>query len=99
VPIYEYQPTGEACCDHCREGFEILQGFDDAHLTACPECGNPVQRIVSAPNVIGRPLDPLSPSNLAAKGFTQYKKDKDGLYRKTAGAGPETIKKPKPPEE
>lgn len=94
MPIYEYEPTTEAACAACRDGFELIQGFDDAPLTACLVCGNPVQRIVSAPNVIGRPLDPLAPSNLAEKGFTQYKKDKDGQYRKTAGTGPDTIKKP-----
>jgi len=94
LPIYEYASTGDGC-DHCRGGFELIQGFDDERLTACPVCGCPVERIVSAPNVIGRPLDPLAPSNLAAKGFTQYKKDSDGLYRRTAGTGPDTIKKPK----
>ena len=95
MPIYEYQATTDATCDHCRGGFEAIQGFDDEHLTACPECGSPVERIISAPNVIGRPLDPLSASNLAEKGFTRYEKDKEGLYRKTAGSGPDTIKKPK----
>lgn len=94
MPIYEYQTTGEGC-PHCEGVFELIQGFDAPHLSTCPECGQPVERIVSAPNVIGRPLDPLSPSNLAEKGFTQYKKDSDGQYRKTAGSGPETIKKPK----
>lgn len=93
MPIYEYEPTGQAC-DYCRGGFEVIQGFDEDHLTACPECGQPVTRIISAPNVIGRPLDPLAPANLAAKGFTQYEKDSDGKYRRTAGSGPDTIKKP-----
>lgn len=94
MPIHEYQTTGEGCL-HCQDGFELIQAFDEPHLSACPKCGQPVERLVSAPNVIGRPLDPLNPSNLAAKGFTQYKKDSDGQYRKTAGSGPDTIKKPK----
>ena len=95
MPIYEYEATTEANCAACRDGFEIIQGFDDEPLTACLVCRNPVARIISAPSATTRPLDPLSDSNLAEKGFTRYEKEEDGLYRKTAGSGPETIKKPK----
>ena len=35
--------------------------------------------------------DPLRPSNLDSKGFTQYKRMGKGYYEKTAGVGPNAI--------
>lgn len=42
MPLYEY---------HCKEcgRFETLQKFSDGPLSACPTCGAPVERLVSAP--------------------------------------------------
>lgn len=92
MPIHEYEPVG-ASCDHCRGGFEVVQAFSDPPLVACPECGNPCRKVLSAAFVNKRPLNLLSPKNLADKGFTQYRKDKQGVYRKTAGRGPDVIRK------
>ena len=92
MPLYEYE-TLERGCAHCRGGFELLQSFDDAPLERCPECGARCRRLISAPNVSTRPRDVLSEQNLSAKGFSQYRKDKPGVYRKTAGRGPDTIKR------
>jgi len=42
VPLYEYE------CGQCGR-FEIIQKFSDAPLGGCPTCGNPVQKLLSAP--------------------------------------------------
>ena len=92
MPIYEYEPLHvNKGCDHCQDGFEAVQSMNDTALTNCPHCGVAVKRIVSAPNINKRGSDPLSPSNLAAKGFTQYRKQKKGVYKKTAGRGPDKL--------
>jgi putative FmdB family regulatory protein len=46
VPIYEYQ------CKKCKHRFEKLhQKFSDARVKKCPECGGPVEQLLSAPAV------------------------------------------------
>ena len=42
MPLYEYR------CGKCGKVFEVLQKFSDAPLTAHPECGGKVERLVSA---------------------------------------------------
>jgi putative FmdB family regulatory protein len=95
MPIYEYQAVKPGKCTHCREPFELYQGFSEAALTQCPTCGKPVQRIFSTPAIhgAGRSADVLSNKNLAAKGFTKYVKAGDGHYEKAAGSGPDVIKR------
>jgi putative FmdB family regulatory protein len=92
MPVYEYEAV-DAGCAACRDGFEVLRAMNDPPVEVCPICGGPVRRRLSAAFVLGRPLDPMAPSNLAAKGFSRYEKDKQGLYRKTSGPGPDQIKK------
>jgi putative FmdB family regulatory protein len=41
MPLYEYQ------CDNCKKVLEIIQKFSDSVLTECPECGKPVQKLIS----------------------------------------------------
>ena len=91
MPTYEYQPSGPINCDYCQTGFEARQKISDARLTACPECGAPVIRRVSAVS-IGKSTPSLNESNLEKHGFTQYRKAGKGVYEKTAGKGPDTIK-------
>jgi putative FmdB family regulatory protein len=43
LPLYEYQ------CPACGR-FELIQKFSDAPLTACPTCGQEVQKLLSAPS-------------------------------------------------
>ena len=88
MPIYEYQATEDSCV-HCHEPFEVFQKMSDDPLSVCPECGEAVQRILSAFAVSGG--DPLSQSRLEAAGFTQYKRNGKGNYEKTAGKGPAAI--------
>jgi len=44
LPLYEYQ------CRRCGR-FEIIQKFSDSPLTACPTCGQEVQKLLSAPAI------------------------------------------------
>jgi len=55
---------------------------DDA-LKKCPECGQPIERIISrcAINTRGE-KSMLSDRNLKEKGFTKLVKDDSGGYRK-----------------
>ena len=42
MPLYEYEcPTGGL--------FEAIRKFSDPPLEACPTCGKPVQKVLSAP--------------------------------------------------
>ena len=43
MPIYEYE------CTECAHRTEVLQRMADAPLSACPECGGAVKRLISAP--------------------------------------------------
>ncbi len=90
MPIYEYQPAGEASCKHCRDGFELLQKLDDAPFAECLNCGGALKRVISAPNLNTQKAN-LDASNLDKKGFTQYRKVEKGVYEKTAGQGPRYI--------
>jgi putative FmdB family regulatory protein len=44
VPLYEYQ------CGRCGR-FEVIRKFADAPLTACPTCGQEIQKLLSAPAI------------------------------------------------
>jgi putative FmdB family regulatory protein len=44
LPLYEYQ------CPECGT-FERMQKFSDPVLTACPTCGSPVEKLLSAPAI------------------------------------------------
>jgi putative FmdB family regulatory protein len=45
MPIYEYQ------CRKCHHRFERIQKFSDPHVKKCPQCGGPVEQVLSAPAV------------------------------------------------
>lgn len=45
MPIYEYQ------CGACGLRFERIQKFSDPAQSECPNCGQPVERLVSAPAI------------------------------------------------
>ncbi len=45
VPLYEYQ------CKTCKHRFEKIQKFSDRLLKKCPQCGGPVEQLLSAPSV------------------------------------------------
>ena len=45
MPLYEYQ------CKNCKHRFEKIQKFSDKHVNKCPECGGPVEQLLSVPAV------------------------------------------------
>jgi len=50
MPIYVYEAkTPDKGCAKCAGGFEIRQSLAEAKLTACPDCGAEIQRIICAP--------------------------------------------------
>jgi putative FmdB family regulatory protein len=90
MPIYEYRSTSQKNCEFCREGFELMRKINDPELRFCPECGNNVKQIMSAPN-LAKSSPALDAGNIEKHGFTQYKKSGKGVYEKTAGKGPRVI--------
>ncbi len=82
MPIYEYgarDPASQGCAK-CRDGFEILQRISDPHLTVCPDCGAPVVKQISAPNV-GASASGFD-DRAKATGFHKLKKTGKGEYEK-----------------
>jgi putative FmdB family regulatory protein len=45
MPLYEYQ------CSKCGHRFEKIQKFSDKKIKKCPQCGGPVEQVISAPAV------------------------------------------------
>jgi putative FmdB family regulatory protein len=45
LPLYEYQ------CKKCKHRFEKIQLFSDKPIKKCPECGGPVEKLLSAPAI------------------------------------------------
>lgn len=46
MPLYEYQ------CKKCKHRFEkIHKSYSDPRVKKCPECGGPVEQLLSAPAV------------------------------------------------
>jgi hypothetical protein len=84
MPIYVYEivATGEV--------FECAQRLADPPLSAHPETGVAVRRVITAPNLTlkhsdGAKRTKLGDNNLAKHGFTKYMKAAPGHYVKTAG--------------
>jgi putative FmdB family regulatory protein len=45
MPLYEYE------CKKCHHLFERIQTFAAPHTKKCPECGGPIEQMISAPAV------------------------------------------------
>src|ERR1700726_1737131 len=45
MPLYEYE------CKKCHHRFERIQKFSDKMMKKCPDCGGPVEQMISAPAV------------------------------------------------
>lgn len=84
MPTYVYKASGEKTCDTCGDGFEVEQPMSEAPLEKCPDCGEPVQRVITAPNVrTGRSEKSLlSNKNLKEHGFHKLVREDKGVYRK-----------------
>jgi putative FmdB family regulatory protein len=89
MPIYEYAPTSGQC-EKCQGRFEVVQRIADSKLSACPSCGQPCERRISAVALGG--TYSVTDAKIKQSGLTQYKKAGDGVYERTVGSGgPEVI--------
>lgn len=84
MPIYEYTHTGKRG-NECADSFELLQGFNEPELKTCPECGNPVKKLISKPMRALMNTDRLTDNRISKSGLTKYVKTGDGTYEKAAG--------------
>lgn len=94
MPIYVYQTleTGER--------FELHQSMRDDPITAHPETGEPVRRVILPPNLAtqytpGKEKKLLDNKTVEKAGFTKYERDKvTGTYNRVAGnQGPKSFRK------
>ena len=81
MPIREYVvQDGVEGCAYCRSGFEQLEQVGQPPLTACPKCGAPVERKLSAPQVHTRETN--LHDRAKAAGFHAFKRIGKGEYEK-----------------
>lgn len=72
-----------------------MQRVSERKLKRCPDCGKPVERLISAVPVHGK-FSTKSDSRLKDLGMTKYVKTSDGSYERTVGkGGPKMIREPK----
>jgi len=93
MPIYEY----EHISDPCSLGgvFEVRQSIQDAPLNLCPNCNNPVRKLISRVSI----STPKTNSELRDSGFTKLVRRDDGVYENvTARDGESRIMQGDKPE-
>jgi len=75
APIYEYEHTDAECA--LGKIFEQRQNIREKPLTACPECGQPVRRLISRTH-----LGKAAPSDkkLGELGFKKLVRREKGVY-------------------
>ncbi|MCJ7601116.1 MAG: zinc ribbon domain-containing protein [Desulfobulbaceae bacterium] len=84
MPIYEYEHLGREC--KLGRHFEISQSITSERLTACPECGQPVKRLISLCTV----STPKTNSDLKNHGFTKLVRRDNGVYENVTATGKES---------
>jgi predicted nucleic acid-binding Zn ribbon protein len=88
MPLYVYRvirsKSGKTSQASEEETFEVRQSIHDPPLTRHPETGEPVERVICAPNIsVGK----LGNAALSSAGFTKYSRRSDGTYEREAGGG------------
>lgn len=91
MPTYAYAIVRPDGTD--GEVFEAFQRLSDPPLTHHPETGQPVRRLIVAPQVqTSSDTQRFSRGNLERLGFTRFERKGSGYYEKTAGkGGPDAI--------
>jgi len=74
VAVYEYEHTKRSC--DLGKIFEITQSIRDEPLILCPNCHNPVRKLMSIPNI----NTPKTNSDLRSLGFTKLVRRDNGVY-------------------
>ncbi|THB68173.1 MAG: zinc ribbon domain-containing protein [Desulfovibrio sp.] len=88
MPLYEYEHM-ETPCD-LGQVFEISQPLADEPLTACPKCGGPVRKLLSAP----RSFSTHTNAELRDAGFSKLVRRDKGVYENVTAQGKQIIKLP-----
>ena len=78
MPIYEYRSQSSNSCILCKSAFEVRQKINDKHISECPRCGQPVERLFSRSSIAI--MDTLS-ANESYRTHTQEDADRLGLDR------------------
>lgn len=73
MPVYEYE------CGGCEKVFEVQQRMADGPLTACPECGGAVRKLISMSSF------QLKGSGWYNDGYSGRSNGKDGAACPAAG--------------
>ena len=96
MPLYSYQVINEDGTP--GEIIELLQRINDLPLKRHPETGACLQRLISAPRVLGEHSDRATKrmlgdnKRLGELGFTKYERRGKGVMERTAGTqGPKVI--------
>lgn len=76
MPNYPYEHSADAPACPLGPTFEWHQSMRDEALTACPECGAPVERLI-APTFVSAPT---GDSELRDKGFAKLVRRDNGVY-------------------
>jgi len=84
MPIYEYEHDDHGCERGKR--FEITQSMTSEKLQCCPDCGQPVRRLISLVAV----STPKTASDLKNLGFTKLVKRDTGVYENVTATGKES---------
>jgi len=74
MPVYEYEHEDEGC--GLGKVFELRQSISERGLERCPECHEPVRKIISRINI----STPKTNSELKDLGFTKLVKRDNGVY-------------------
>ena len=74
MPVYEYEHTQSSCS--LGRSFEFVQSVTDAELKSCPQCHQPVNKLIS---LVGIAV-PKTNGELRDHGFTKLVKRDDGVY-------------------
>ena len=79
MPTYAYRAIDpDKSCDRCRQGFETIQRITEPALIKCPQCKNPISRVLFAPAVVIKG-SPMSETDRKIKGY-----EKEGKWSHAA---------------
>jgi predicted nucleic acid-binding Zn ribbon protein len=84
MPLYVYRVIRDSNDPRGEETIEVRHPMSDPPLTRHPQTGEPVERVLCAPNISASKLGNAS---LNSSGFTKYVKTSDGSYERQAGSG------------
>ncbi len=74
MPVYEYEHTKSSCS--LGRIFEVVQSLNDAKLLSCPQCHQPINKLISKVGI----AVPKSNGELRDMGFTKLVRREDGVY-------------------